>query len=591
MSCFLFSFVFIEIITLNLFIPMKSPFTLPYSLLILVWLVVFPAKALNKESFSFNFSHITSEYGLSQSNVKAILQDSYGFIWFGTKNGLNRYDGNRMVVMKCDDHVLGKGNHNIAALCEDNDRCLWVGTDEGVYIYNPVKEEFRFVDLLTAEGIQMSNWVADIQKDKTGNIWIVIPTQGVFLYKNEQLVHYSVTDPEQYRNKKPQCICICPDNEIWIGTNNDGLYHYDRDKDTFTQYITDHRGNSVANEHIYSICDYNEYIAIAVHHGELKKFHKTEHLFSLVNSPSVHNTLLRKVVYLDNELWVGTQEGLFIINEEENNTIHVAYDPRYPYGLSDKTIYSIFRDQQDGIWIGTNFGGVNYLSHRKIFFDKYIPLKTPTSLTSKHIRELLEDKNGHIWIGTEDEGFNLLNPATGTIRQFKRGENSRNNNLITLTLFDNRDEIWCGLFKNGMDVIRLSDYSVKHYPHTDLQLEEESIYAIYRDSAGRLWLGNDGGVHLYDEAEKKFVRIPEIWSCWIFDIAEDNQNRIWFASMGSGVFRYDPASDEYRHYLHDPSDSSLLYSNSVSGVMSDSRGECLVLYRPGRNMPLQSGKR
>ena len=136
------------------------------TLLILCCLyVVFTLQAVDKGLSNFYFSHITGENGLSQSNVKAIIQDSYGFMWFGTKNGLNRFDGTSIVQMNCDDYVVGTGNHNISALFEDKERQLWVGTDRGVYRYNPALDIFTAMNMETEEGVNMNNWVSNIVAD------------------------------------------------------------------------------------------------------------------------------------------------------------------------------------------------------------------------------------------------------------------------------------------------------------------------------------------------------------------------------------------------------------------------------------------
>ena len=146
--------------------------------------------ALAQDMQNYSFVHINNENGLSQSNVKAIIQDSYGFMWFGTKNGLNRYDGKSVVQFNCNDYTLNRSNHNISALFEENERTLWVGTDEGVYRYDPITDVFSFFDLKTAQGEMITTWVSQFERDKNGNIWIVIPSQGIFRYDHKKLHVY-----------------------------------------------------------------------------------------------------------------------------------------------------------------------------------------------------------------------------------------------------------------------------------------------------------------------------------------------------------------------------------------------------------------
>lgn len=530
-------------------------------------------QAAERESFHYYFSHITGENGLSQSNVKAIIQDSYGFMWFGTKNGLNRYDGTSIRTMDCDDPIARKGDHNISALYEDAERRLWVGTDKGVYLYNPVTEVFTFLDILSDEGLQMSNWVSEIQSDLSGNIWIVIPNQGVFRYKDKKLYHYYITEKENYNSDNPECICVRKNGEVWVGVNRAGLFLYEAKTDSFRQYITDKDGNSLKGENIYSICEYGDCIVVAVHEGELKKFNISANTLSNVHAPGVHYSLLRDVVcYDDRLLWVGTQAGLFVIDESENKVIHIGEDSMHPYGLSDKAVFVIYKDREEGMWLGTLFGGVNYLPGRKLAFEKYVPLSSPHSLSSKRIRELTEDASGQIWVGTEDGGLNVLDPKTGWVKQIGQEVNRKNNRLNTLAVCANPEEIWCGLFKKGMDIVHLPSHTVTHYSGKELNLEEESVYALCRDRQGQTWLGNAWGLSVAAPGSKHFERVEQLGYFWVYDIFEEKEGSLWIASMGRGVYRYDPSTGSFTHYMNEPGNRVSLSSNSVSGIMQDSKG-------------------
>ena len=121
--------------------------------------------AYSQDPQGYSFMHINSETGLSQSNVKAIIQDSYGFIWFGTKNGLNRYDGQRVVQFDCNDYARQRSNQNISTLFEDDRHILWIGTDEGVFRYDPAADVFTFLDAQTDKGETITTWISTILKD------------------------------------------------------------------------------------------------------------------------------------------------------------------------------------------------------------------------------------------------------------------------------------------------------------------------------------------------------------------------------------------------------------------------------------------
>jgi ligand-binding sensor domain-containing protein/signal transduction histidine kinase/DNA-binding response OmpR family regulator len=530
-----------------------------------------PADVAGKEVAHYYFSHITGENGLSQSNVKTILQDSYGFMWFGTKNSLNRYDGTSIRILRCEDTARGKGNNNISALFEDGDRKLWVGTDKGVYLYDPVREEFHAMDAATADGEQMTNWVSDIQADRAGNIWIVIPDEGVFRYRAGRLYRYDVTDRDHYAYEYPECMCVTASGEVWIGTSNAGLCEYDAAADTFRQHLADRHGHTFEGDHIFSICEYGDCIAVAAHEGQLRKYHRATQEISVVDAPEVHYSVLRDVVCFDGELWVGTQAGLFIVNEQEGKVIHLKEDLMHPYSLSDKTVYRIYRDREGGVWLGTVFGGVNYLPSQRLVFEKYLPSTSGCSLSSKRIRELAEDAYGHIWISTDDGGINVLDTKTGHIAPpaYAAGQKEKQNTLAVAVI---RQQVWIGTFKQGIDVIPLPSGSRREYPGTALNLEESSVYAMLEDCRGRVWLGTGRGLYVAARGEMHFERVTYCGHEWIFHLMEDREGQVWIATMGNGIYKHDPRDGSYTHYAHHAEDSASLSSNSVSDIMQDSRG-------------------
>lgn len=528
--------------------------------------------AVIRESSNFYFSKLSVKDGLSESNVKTIIQDSYGFMWFGTKNGLNRYDGTSIQTMNCDDYIAGKGNHNIAALFEDTNRKLWVGTDRGVYIYDPVLDIFTFVDMATKDGKTMDNWVADIVSDHSGNIWILIPDQGVFRYKGGNLYYYGITDKKKFKTESPGCICVRENGEVWVGTTGAGLFLYDEKKDLFTNNHTDEAGNTLLGKNIYSICEYNGWLAIAIHNGELKKYHPASNTLKDIIIPDSKNNLFRDVACFNNELWLGTQVGLYVINENQNKITHVKEDLMHPYSLSDNAVFSIYKDIEGGIWLGTLFGGVNYLPNHQVAFEKYVPESSEHSLGTKRIRGLVEGADGNIWIGTEDNGVNVLSPKDGRVERLRSERAHSNDHMITLSMFAYRDQVWCGLFKQGLDVFQLPNKTVKHYSNKELNLGEESVYCLCVDSKGQTWLGNGWGLYKAPSGTLNFTRISEVGYDWIFNIIEDKKGTIWIASMGNGVWKYNPQKNTYKNYASEPGDKKSLSSNSVSSIMEDSKG-------------------
>ena len=522
-----------------------------------------------QEYSDFYFTRVNGENGLSESNVKAILQDSYGFMWFGTKNGLNRYDGTSILQFDCDDLEEGTGNHNIGALFEDKERNLWVGTDRGVYIYNPAVDVFKRFKIASSEGITLDNWVAEILSDSLDNIWVLIPDQGLFRYKDGKVHHYSLIDKDNLKNNNPECICINEQGEVWVGTSGIGLFKYNYRDDNFEQYLTDRMGRSLIDKTIISICFQKENAILGIHEGDLLKYNTRTDELSEVSFLGEKKTFLRDVLCFGDEIWVGSLHGIFIINEKENNVIHLKEDLMRSFSLSDNSIYSIYKDYEGGIWIGTMFGGVNYLPNRILTFAKYVPGSDPYSLNTKRIRGLAEDNNGCIWIGTEDNGVNVLDPRTGKVHQIYDNVPGR---LITLSVKHYENHIYVGLFKQGMNDISIPGEHLKYVSDKDLGIEEGSVYSFLKDSKGRTWIGPGWGLYVSQSKERKFHRVEEVGYNWVFDIMEARDGTIWLATMGNGVWKCDPKNNSYKNYSYKEGVDNSLSSNSVSSIMQDSKG-------------------
>ncbi|WP_369793892.1 two-component regulator propeller domain-containing protein [Prevotella sp. 10(H)] len=523
---------------------------------------------------NFYFTKIDGENGLSQNNIKSILQHSSGFMWFGSRNKLNRYDGTSIKVYDCYDPIKQKRDNNISALYEDGEKNIWIGSDKGVFIFDPVMDTFSFLDDRTDQDMSMNDWIADIRGDLDNNVWIVIPNQGLFRYNNisKKLFYYEIGSTALPDQGNPQCICIEQSGRVWIGTNGGGIYLYDKSTDSFTQFLGNKNNETLEEENIYTMCDIGEYLIVGIHEEKLLKFNKRKNSITAVNAPEVHYKIIRHVTYIDGEIWVATDAGLYVINELKNTVVHIHEDPMHSFALSDNLTEKIYQDKEGGIWIATHFGGVNYLPNRSIEFKRHTPVRWNNSIGSKRIRELREDKNGNIWIATEDAGVNIFNPKTEKYTMV--GKDTRYplhyNKILSLLLDDNK--VWVGLFKNGLDIIQLPQLAVQHYSGEDLGLNESSIYAICEDRNGKIWIGNAWGVYSSSKKDMKFKNEEQFELNFIYDIIEDTDCDIWVATMGRGVYRYNPESGKTDHFVNNIDDPTSLSSNSVSNITQTSTG-------------------
>lgn len=533
--------------------------------ILLISYIIFSIQAY-ATSAPMYFANLNSQNGLTENYVKSITQDRMGFMWIGTKNGLNRYDGSHFKNYRIYDTLHRCGNNNVSALYVSPDQTLWIGTDKGVYLFNSQTEQFHLFDVKTTHGIKIHNWIAQIVGDHQGNIWIVSPEEGLFCFnpKNRKMTCFQVPGP----HNKPQSICVRKSGEVWVGTNGGGLYCVDAKTKKMTHFVADRFSVSLAGKNLYTLCDYGKYIVIGEHEGRLMKLDvKSRRLFP-VDAPEVHYKIIRSVVYDGKDLFVGTQDGLFIINEAQHRVNHIKENHFIPYGLSDDMIYHLYLDHNHGLWIGTMYSGVDYMLRNGMIFRYYIPSLAEGSISSRRIHEMITLPDGTVWITSEDGCIDIFDPKTKIFTPLPTPIYKGGSNRLALILVG--DKIWSGLFKNGLDIFDMHTHELTHYTPAQLNLNEEgSIYALCKDHAGRMWAGTGDGIYLKGK-EMKFSRVKAFSNLFIQDIQEDRRHVLWIATMGNGVYEYNPATEKIINYLPGPANS--ISSNSVSSITLDHAG-------------------
>ena len=523
--------------------------------------------AATSKAVNYSFYHIASNEGLSEQSVKSIVQDHWGFLWFGTKNGLNRWDGRQVKRYDVDDLQLGCGNHNISALYEDSSHQLWVGTDRGVYIMDPMSERFTLFEKTTDKGVSIKNWIAQIVGDKEGCIWVISPDEGAFRYNpqtNQMLLYRTAKDATTSHLNNPECILVRANGDIWLGTNGAGLFHVDQKTGQLWQMLEDKDGHSLAGKNIFVMAEQNDCIIVGEHEGKLMKYNPATNILAEVQSPNVHYKVIRALAVDGDNLFVGTQDGLYIINERENSETVIRENDILPSGLSDNLIYSLYLDRDKGLWVGTMMSGVDYLPRRGMQFTNYLPMGTLSSLHSKRLRDLLRVSDGNVWMSDEEGGLSIFHSAIQTIEQlpvtiYKGGSNR-------LGLMELGDDVWSGIFKNGLDVINKQTHKITHYTPQQLGLEVEgSAYALFHDSHDNVWLGTGNGLYRRTEG-MRFARVSTVPAIFTQDIAEDCDGNIWIATMGTGIYKLDPKTLQAKHFYYEEGSSEGISSNSISSI-------------------------
>ncbi|MGN6180092.1 MAG: two-component regulator propeller domain-containing protein [Mucilaginibacter sp.] len=525
------------------------------------------ASACFGQSLSYYFKNYQVFNGLSSNTITAILQDKKGFMWFGTRNGLNRFDGS---IFKTFQNKLSDstsiGSNSIFSLYEDATEKIWVGTYKGIYIYDPLKESFAPFKPIPAGEVRY------IKGDGHHNIWIVSDLQ-LYRYNDQtaKITAYHLV------NDQTIAIQLSAQGVLWDATAKGIIQRYDPRSDHFVAYDISAFNNGKKFSTIQDILPVgdtslligtmNQAILFNYHHQAIK---------NLLANGKGFNDVHTHVIFHDNDgtYWLGTESGLYIVNIQTGTVNAVQKQDSNPYSITDNIISAIYRDNEGGIWIGTYFGGVNYYSKQYNNFKKYFPQPGTNSLSGNIVHEICKDEYGHIWIGTEDAGLNQLTPQTGVIKHFMPGSAKGSisyRNIHGLVAVG--DKLWIGTYEHGIDVMDLKTekvikhYSKAQYPKT---LPSDFIVSLYKTRENQLLIGTWSGLLRYDPQSDNFVAMP-YFNGHIQSIYEDETGTLWVGTYGSGLYYQNAVSGKKGHMVYHSGNVSGLINNYVNGLFEDKR--------------------
>ncbi len=573
---------------------------------IAIFLIFLPV-LLFAQKDDMQFEHLSMKDGLSMNPVMSIVQDNQGFLWFGTQDGLNKYDGYKFSIYKSKDtDTLSISDNFITSQCIDTKGRLCIGTLYGLNVFDTKLGTFkRFVktnDNFPSEEIYC------LYKDKSGLVWIGTE-EGIALFdpETDKFIPIKSRFPNiPSLNQKP-VHCIYQDREgtYWFGTTS-GLVQYLPAENTHRNYFAGPESGSLSSNIILSIYqDKQGNMWIGTLDG-LNKFDRSNNrfitqyfkkspqelvstrknnavtganIYSIVNNYG-GNTIRCIIEDEDGWLWIGTDMELIIFNPKTGNFVNYKKDLINPNGINDHFIRSIFIDKSENLWVGTLGNGLNKVNLKPKKFQHYQKkVNNPFSLSENYVRSICEDAKGTVWVGTLIGGLNSFDPATGIFHHFKKGSQLTANSIcddnVWSVCFDPKENcLWIGT-NNGLDNYNLGTGKFKHYRHDEnnpFSISDNTIRNVFIDSKGNLWCGTENGLNLFNREKGIFNYYNKYSSSisnnTVWKIVEDKRGKIWLAT-NDGLNCFDPASGVFFVYKKIPGNTNSLSHNSVRTLYLD----------------------
>jgi PAS domain S-box-containing protein len=573
-----------------------------------VWKLLFPMTALSLAAMLVlvalpsqlfaappaRFIHLSVDQGLSQSTVQAVLQDHVGFLWFGTEEGLNRYDGYTFVVFRHDARdPRSLPDDIISALHEDRQGHLWVGTEAGLCLFDRRTEIFTQVSSIRVR-------VNALEEDADGTVWVATEGAGLFERNPTTGVFVQYTpdpkDPASLGSRLVSALFRDHSGRLWIGTSDAGVDRLEKDGKRFVHYRHDpHNPQSVASHQISAgglAEDQAGNIWVATYGGGLNVLDQRtgnfRHYQHRADDPRSLRTDLVMCVLVDRTgtIWIGTDgAGVEQYDATSGQFVALVHDSGDPASLSQNVIRTIYQDVQGNLWVGTYLGGANLFKRQRSAFAYFTQSATgASSLGDPSVASFLEDKDGHIWVGTEGGWVNRFERQTGTFVRYRfRSEVPGGSGVLALHQ-DRHGHIWVGTYLGGLgrfDAQRGTFAIYKHRPNDPGSLASDEVWAIAEDQAGVLWVGTNESLDRFDPSLGKVTahyyatRPGAVEHANVRALLFDRQGNLWVGTL-TGLYLLPSGSQSFVSYLHNDSDPRSLSNDGVVALHEDRQGQLWV---------------
>lgn len=563
-----------------------------YVSILLVTLVIL--SPLSGQEEYVRFRRITINDGLSLSSVYNIYQDSKGFMWFGTEDGLNKFDGQTITVYgTTTDRQNMLANKWIELIYEDKSGMIWLGSRGGLTKYNPRKGSFTILKNDPGSEASLSNdTVTSIMADLRNEILVGTYRGLNRVDRNSNEVERIVPEEEELSGLTKRITGILQDRsgDMWVSTEK-GLFSYDWN----TRFFFNETAGGILDKDtkIHTMVQSEESLWLGTDRGivEVDLSGNNNHQLFTTDFGNPETSIYSLLVDENEMVWIETQEGLYFFNPGENLLKQIRATEGATHSLALNPVEPLIEDQKGNIWFGSFSSGVYEIDPVTLDSKHYIHNPAdPQSLSENSINCIFEDRSGSLWFGTFGAGISILDPEANKFTLFKHDPFNQNSlaSSFLWTIFETSDSvIWCGTNAKGISCYDQHTGIFTHFDHDPLDptsLSNSSVRKIYQDSRGRIWAGTDGGgLNLYSPKDHSFIHYmhdpddpSSISHNSVRAIYEDRNGRLWFGTR-HGLNLYDPESNSFKRYLHKEGDPGSLAHNFIySAIYQDEEGNLWV---------------
>ncbi|MBC7829192.1 MAG: response regulator [Chitinophagaceae bacterium] len=571
-----------------------------YSFMLIVFLSLLYLPGFSQKQ-DINFSHLTVRDGLSQSDVQSIVRDKYGFMWFATEDGLNRYDGYKFTLFKHNPNDPSSLSSNIInALYEDLNGDLWIGTTGGgLSKYNRNSNSFSHFLADPADPFSITNnSVACIYEDRRGNLWVgTYQNLNLFNRKTKKFTSFlhNAMDTASISNEAVFSMLEDTQGNLWIGTER-GLNLFDPASKKFKRYVTN-SGNpaGIRGNHVRAIMEDNKGNLWIGTDESLELFDRKTGIFThfqqnrklQTRANIIDNNIFALADGGNGNIWIGTEKGLDLFHISSKTFTHYQNNSTNPNSISNNSVNSLLLDATGILWVGTYAGGVNKYDKNLSQFAHYKKdNNSQNGLSHNIVTAFAENEQGDIWIGTDGGGLNLLDKKRNrfTVYQHRTtSHNSLSNNSVLELLIDREKNLWIGTYEGGLDHFDTKTNKFTNYKKGNGAggLSSNSVFALLEDRRGNIWIGtNEGGLNVLNKTSHTITRYRSnqddqdhsLVNDDIRYMLEDREGMIWIGTYG-GLSHFNPLTGKFTNYSNIDSN---LTGQTVFSIYEDRKGNIWV---------------